>query len=436
MSHAWRFARRAHHHLYLKTLLLESNPIKMLPVELGNVRTLRALNLRRCPVEFPPQLVVQKGPAAILSFLRACATEPAPRAISPPEKTTPNQQPRPQWDLPKECAPSRETTNSQGPEGSRLAEAVDPSKLRRCPGPCEDWPTEGELRRFWKLRQEIVEKEQAEVLQGQLLAVELPPNLRAMLRGRGDGRPGRRHTLRRTAPSLRGAQPGLASANPAVSWAGQLEERRAAALRELQEKQALVEQRRRDQQVLQEWREQAQAMKRKEEELGRRRPPGRVLVASEVPFATDMPDKARAPANLPGQRAQSKERSLRAGDTLRAGHQGALEERLRWHLRQVREQRRAAFGGTAPLGAIRKAAQDSDGDPWPERGEWCRWQQACCLALGDGACGNSTVTGATLLVSHVRAQATCQRHASQPHVTTVWPVGHEQRPESSRMRRR
>ncbi|XP_036907136.1 leucine-rich repeat-containing protein 27 isoform X1 [Sturnira hondurensis] len=345
---------------YLKTLLLERNPIKMLPVELGNVRTLRALNLRCCPVEFPPQLVVQKGPAAILSFLRACAAEPAPHATSPPEKMTPSQLPHPHWDLPKECAPNRETTDSQGPEGSRLAEAGDLSELRRCPRPCEDWPTEGELRRFWKLRQEIVEKEQAEVLESQLLAVELPPNLRAMLHGRKDARPGPKHTPRRTAPSSRGAQPGLASAYLAVSWAGQLEERRAAALRELQEKQALTEQRRRDQRVLQEWREQAQATKRKKEELGRLRPPRQMLVALEVPFATDLPGEARAPANPPGQRVQSRERSLRASDTPRAGHQGALEERLRRHLRQAPEQRRTAFGGTVPLGAIRKAAEASD----------------------------------------------------------------------------
>ncbi|KAM5321350.1 leucine-rich repeat-containing protein 27 isoform 2-T3 [Glossophaga mutica] len=304
-------------HRYLKTLLLERNPIKMLPVELGNVRTLRALNLRCCPVEFPPQLVVQKGPAAILSFLRACAVEPASRAISPPEKMTLNQPPHPHWDLPKECAPTREATNSQGPEGSRLPDAVDVGELRRCPRPCEDWPTEEELRRFWKLRQEIVEKEQAEVLENQLLAVELPPNLRAMLRGREEARPRPRRALRRTAPSLRGALPGLASACLAVSWAGRLEERRASALRELREKQALMEQRRRDQRVLQEWREQAQAMKRRKEELGRLRPPHRMLVAPEVPFATDLPDKARVPANPPGQRMQSKERSLRASDVLR-----------------------------------------------------------------------------------------------------------------------
>lgn len=50
---------------------------------------------------------------------------------------------------------------------------------------------------------------------------------------------------RRTAPSFKGALPGLAPAYPAVSWAGRLEERRASALRELREKQAQMEQRRR-----------------------------------------------------------------------------------------------------------------------------------------------------------------------------------------------
>ncbi|XP_028368476.2 leucine-rich repeat-containing protein 27 isoform X1 [Phyllostomus discolor] len=350
-------------HRCLKTLLLERNPIKTLPVELGNVRTLRALNLRCCPVEFPPQLVVQKGPAAILSFLRACATEPAPRATLPPEKTAPSQSqsqpPHPRWDSPKEHPPNIETTDSQEPEETWLPEAPELSEPRRCTRSGEDWPTEEELRRFWKLRQEIVEKEQAEVLENQLLAVELPPNLRAMLRGgREEARPSPRQALRRTAPSFRGALPSLASAYLAASWAGQLEERRASALRELQEKQALMEQRRRDQRVLQQWREQAQVLRRKEE-LGRLRPPRRTLVASEGPFATDLPDKARALAHPPGQRVHGKERPLRGGDTLRAGHQGALEDRLRRHLWQVRE-RRPVFGGTVPLGAIRKAAEDPE----------------------------------------------------------------------------
>ncbi|XP_024903300.1 leucine-rich repeat-containing protein 27 isoform X4 [Pteropus alecto] len=63
---------------YLKTLLLERNPIKTLPVELGGVATLTALSLRHCPLEFPPPPVVQQGLGAVLAFLRFCAVQRAP----------------------------------------------------------------------------------------------------------------------------------------------------------------------------------------------------------------------------------------------------------------------------------------------------------------------------------------------------------------------
>lgn len=36
----------------------------------GNLSTLKALNLRHCPLEFPPEDVIHKGLASILSFLR------------------------------------------------------------------------------------------------------------------------------------------------------------------------------------------------------------------------------------------------------------------------------------------------------------------------------------------------------------------------------
>lgn len=131
-------------------------------------------------------------------------------AASPPEepeeKTAPSPLPGPRWDAPEARTPDRAPADSQEPERSRRLEAADPSQLRGGPRPGEDWPTEEELRRFWTLRQEIVEKEQAEVLEKQLLAVELPPNLRAMLRGREEARPGPgpRHTLR-WGPEARGA---------------------------------------------------------------------------------------------------------------------------------------------------------------------------------------------------------------------------------------
>ncbi|XP_054441059.1 leucine-rich repeat-containing protein 27 [Pteronotus mesoamericanus] len=368
-------------HRYLKTLLLERNPIKTLPVELGNVRTLRALNLRHCPVEFPPQRVVQKGSAAVLSFLRACAAAPASCAIPPPEVMNAHRLPHPRGDLPGERAPDRDTTKPRGLEAARPTEtggpgppvgSLDRRARRRSPGPGEDWLPEEETRRFWKLRQEIVEKEQAEVLENQLLALELPPKLRAMLCAREEARPSPRHTLRRKAAPVKGVLPDPAPAHSVARGAGRLAERRAAALGELREKQALMEQRRRDQRTLQEWREQARAMGGKTEGLSALPPPRRPLVASKAPFAADLPDKARAPVNPHGGRGQSRERSLRASDKLRAGREGAPEEQLKQHIRRGRVfralRRSRGFGGCR-----------GPGSPTARRGTCC---EVACVRTG------------------------------------------------------
>ncbi|XP_047681147.1 leucine-rich repeat-containing protein 27 isoform X6 [Prionailurus viverrinus] len=174
-------------HKHLKTLLLERNPIKMLPVELGNVTTLRALNLRHCPLEFPAPLVVQKGLGAILAFLQACAMQrPPPRGSASPERVA-----------------DKDDVNSQDRRG-RLkekadflppVEKLDPSELGKSTASPEDWPGEEEIRRFWRLRQEIVEKEREEVLAKQLLPAELPANLKAALNTKEKEHSGSRHAL-------------------------------------------------------------------------------------------------------------------------------------------------------------------------------------------------------------------------------------------------
>ncbi|KAK1333402.1 hypothetical protein QTO34_005785 [Cnephaeus nilssonii] len=411
--------------LYLKTLLLERNPIKVLPVQLGNVTTLRALNLRHCPLEFPPRVIVQKGPAAILRFLQGSATklpsrqDPASQAQAPESGfcfTSDEPQPAaiPPAGLPEECAPKGHTANSQGPKGTRLKEVearfppvekLDLSDLRKSADSWEDWPSEEEIRRFWKLRQEIVEKEQAEVLQNQLLAMELPPNLRAVLRSRDEARPNPRHALRRKPPSFKYALPSLALAYPAGTGAEQLEERRASAFRELREKQALMEQRRRDRRVLLEWREQAQTMRKRKRELGKLRPPRRTLAwdggcckrppfsgedearrpqcgggaglalgepvvcalhrreprvptgGTKLPFATDLLDDEKKPATPPGRGGQPKEKSPQASNEPRAFQERGLEGKLQQHVRQMQE-RRKTFGGMAPFNEMRKATED------------------------------------------------------------------------------
>uniref|UniRef100_A0A8D2DEL7 Leucine-rich repeat protein SHOC-2 n=1 Tax=Sciurus vulgaris TaxID=55149 RepID=A0A8D2DEL7_SCIVU len=242
-------------HKHLKTLLLERNPIKILPVELGNVATLKALNLRHCPLEFPPQLIVQKGVVAILAFLRICAVEHSfPRA-----SLDPSELPDPQLDLSQVCMPDERTRSPWGLKAMLVREEEDflppvegphLSELRRPPDAAEHWASEEEIRRFWKLRQEIVENEKAEVLQHQLLPMELPPNLRAALSSKGKEHPKPRNLLRRKTASFKSILPDLSSpyqSSPCqiLTRAKRLEESRVLALRELREKQALMEQRRR-----------------------------------------------------------------------------------------------------------------------------------------------------------------------------------------------
>ncbi|KAM6186243.1 leucine-rich repeat-containing protein 27 [Rhynchocyon petersi] len=219
-------------HRHLKTLLLERNPIKMLPVELGNVSTLKALNLRHCPLEFPPQLIVQKGLGAILTFLRICAVENA-IASDFTSKGSPKE-----WE-------SKETPGRGKASLCLPLKKLDLSELRISGDSPEDWPSEEEIRRFWKLRQEIVENEKAKVLADQLLPIELPPNLKATLKPQTRDHPVLRPILRRRAPSYRGTLPDLASSSEAAIQAKRVEESRAAAVRELREKQALMEQQRR-----------------------------------------------------------------------------------------------------------------------------------------------------------------------------------------------
>ncbi|XP_048075100.1 leucine-rich repeat-containing protein 27 isoform X7 [Ursus arctos] len=263
-------------HKHLKTLLLERNPIKMLPVELGNVTSLKALNLRHCPLEFPGPLVVQKGLGAILAFLQIYAAQhSAPqdltsRAISPVTTMSLSELSQPSLYLSEEeTVPDPDAINSQDQNGLLQEKAdffppvekLDLSELRKSADSSEDWPGEEEIKRFWKLRQELVEHEQAEVLANQLLAMELPPNLRAALNTKDGEHASPRRVFsvchprlsghrkgcdcRRKTPSVRSVLPALAPPQRAGLPTRRPRESRAVADRERREKQAVVEQWRR-----------------------------------------------------------------------------------------------------------------------------------------------------------------------------------------------
>ncbi|XP_055416542.1 leucine-rich repeat-containing protein 27 [Bubalus kerabau] len=364
-------------HKHLKTLLLERNPIRMLPVELGGVTTLKALSLRHCPLEFPPPLVVQRGLVAILTFLQICAADhAAPHDGSPRvKKITIRDLPQPLLDLSEEHVPNKETIHSQEPKGSMVTEkadffppveTLDPHEPRRSPEPPEDWPSEEEIQRFWKLRQEIVENEWAGALGNQLLPAELPPSLRAALSSRGKLLPRPRPLCRMKIPSFQGVLPELDSTRQALVRASQLGESRGLVLQELRERQAQEQSKSthvllpaprhppRDKRALQEWRESTQVMKRRQEEPESlpapptRRNPG----AAKIAFATDPRENKKTLKNSPGKVTQSKEKLL--------GLRGqTLEETLKPQAQQLHA-RRSRFRGLAPLKDVGRAARDAE----------------------------------------------------------------------------
>ncbi|XP_044896821.1 leucine-rich repeat-containing protein 27 isoform X2 [Felis catus] len=264
-------------HKHLKTLLLERNPIKMLPVELGNVTTLRALNLRHCPLEFPAPLVVQKGLGAILAFLQACAMQrPPPRGSASPERVAD-----------KDAVNSQDRRRRLKEKADFLppVEKLDLTELGKSTASPEDWPGEEEIRRFWRLRQEIVEKEREKVLAKQLLPAELPANLKAALNTKEKEHSGSRHALSACRPQgsvHRGVCDGRRKMSSLGSVLPALAPRQRAGLpaRRAEDSGALAprEQRVRDEGAPREWRERARTRRTAEAALGKPLPPQRSLV--------------------------------------------------------------------------------------------------------------------------------------------------------------
>ncbi|XP_045020151.1 leucine-rich repeat-containing protein 27 isoform X3 [Bubalus bubalis] len=383
-------------HKHLKTLLLERNPIRMLPVELGGVTTLKALSLRHCPLEFPPPLVVQRGLVAILTFLQICAADHAAPHDGFPrvKKMTIRDLPQPLLDLSEEHVPNKETIHSQEPKGSMVTEkadffppveTLDPHEPRRSPEPPEDWPSEEEIQRFWKLRQEIVENERAGALGNQLLPAELPPSLRAALSSRGKPLPRPRPLCRMKIPSFQGVLPELDSTRQALVRTSQLGESRGLVLQELRERQA-QEQSKRDKRALQEWRESTQVMKRRQEEPEslpapptRRNPVrgggrgGEGVPAEEPGGSKDClchgPEREQEDTEEFAWKSDTKQGEAAvsmSGDEVRslvgnrAGLRGQiLEETLKPQAQQLHA-RRSRFRGLAPLKDVGRAARDAE----------------------------------------------------------------------------
>ncbi|KAF7247217.1 Leucine-rich repeat-containing protein 27 [Varanus komodoensis] len=173
-------------HKQLKTLLLERNPIKRLPVELGNVISLTALNLRHCPLEFPPPEVIQKGLPVIISFLQKCRnadyTEPVtpdlPSPLEQEAKAIVREYKR-KCDRPPD---RRKAFNDLWKQISFLkmapVEKLNLTDFMKSSLDLSDgWPNEEEMIRFQKLRDELIQDEREEYLNNKMAANESMPLL-------------------------------------------------------------------------------------------------------------------------------------------------------------------------------------------------------------------------------------------------------------------
>lgn len=192
---------------------------------------------------------------AILTFLRICSVEKAfPGDELLPEVSAPkmgsNDLQYPVLPLPRKGSPSENSLNDPDQEKEKAdffppMERLDLSELRKSNAASEIWPSKEEIRRFWKLRQEIVENEQVEIQEKKLLAVELPPNLKAALNVKEKKHRKPWPAVRKRSTSFKGILPNLPSGYQNTVHANRMEDTHKAALQELQEKETVLEQRRR-----------------------------------------------------------------------------------------------------------------------------------------------------------------------------------------------
>ncbi|XP_034407945.1 leucine-rich repeat-containing protein 27-like isoform X1 [Cyclopterus lumpus] len=196
-------------HRSLKTLVLEGNPISELPPELGNVITLKGLNLRNCPIRFPPQHIKSQGLRSILKYLRSAM---AMRTVS--ARKSPSE------------LPLVEKLQLSELMGSSVEQSVD----------------KDELRRFRDLRHKLI----------LLDKVELGPLPRADKDSKSRLLPAIKRKNATTKPSMIPQLPLFDTRH----WK-RLEVRRPAAMNDLTEKQAILGERRKSQEALRKWRTQA-----------------------------------------------------------------------------------------------------------------------------------------------------------------------------------
>ncbi|XP_075791349.1 leucine-rich repeat-containing protein 27 isoform X2 [Pelodiscus sinensis] len=325
-------------HKQLKTLLLERNPIKRLPVELGNLTSLTALNLRHCPLEFPPQDVVQRGLHSIMCFLRNVGSgklvdlEPATQEMPPVEKLN-------------------------------LTELMESSLDLS-----DEWPNEEEMLRFKKLKEEIIKDEKEEFLANQDLypkaTMQEFPELRNNSRKK-------ERLYHKSAILSRKKFSQKNNFSEFSSYDKMIQAKRAEALRlamqkEMKETQTFIEQHRKDKEVLQEWRQRAKMLKEKKEVLFRYSPSKADMISKSAPYATDNINYHNTREGCENLKKCTLEKSEHVSRMMkinsirdaeaRTSREKELEQRIKQHTQMTKERRKKSKG--TPQEKMQRAKQD------------------------------------------------------------------------------
>eukprot|EP00075_Anas_platyrhynchos_P007765 XP_021128198.2 leucine-rich repeat-containing protein 27 isoform X1 [Anas platyrhynchos] len=297
------------YHRQLKTLLLERNPIKELPTELGSLTSLTALNLRHCPLEFPPKDVIEKGVKSILCFLRASGNdrllsmEPATSEIPPVEKLNLSE---------------------------LLQSSLDVS---------DDWPNEEEKLKFQKLKEEIIKDEKEEFLAEESLSAIRDLTKAQKNHGKNRELYPEPAGLCRRMSRQRNKFAELLSCDRMIQ-ARRGEKSRSAAAQELKEEQALFKQRKNNKEMRQDSRSYAKWNKEKKETF-RFSPPNAHMMPQTASYGTDNISyyaTKEAPEKQKDHTPEKMEQGLLKvkDETTRSPRGKKMEQGLKWHTQMVK----------------------------------------------------------------------------------------------------
>ncbi|XP_075698488.1 leucine-rich repeat-containing protein 27 [Rhinoderma darwinii] len=284
-------------HRQLQYLLLEGNPIKVLPIELGNLSTLKALNLRHCPIVFPPEDIVHKGLASILSFLR---------------------------NFKQQDPVSAESGGSELPP----IEKLNLNELKSSMDLSGDWSSNEEMKHFEMLKQKMEEKQMEEMVQNEFPSGHRKSQKpRDPVKGTGWKFPTEsRHFLRH---------------------AMLVERRESESDRRAEEKEMLAKviQKQRNQEILKDWQKQTKIMQDQKAKSKARTENHHEVSVANPPFATDL-DTSQHKNSWHKQKSQERMprvmsvNSLKEMEKARASRDLRLEHRIRQHIQTMQDRKK------------------------------------------------------------------------------------------------